>query len=202
MKYYMLRKNKLGSKKDKNIIKIIQRRRGMKNNKKGVIIFIIIAIIIVIVAYLSLRYLNSNDEIKEEYTPEEEINDEQLRKTILKLYYIDKQTNEMKTRTKVIDAVELVENPYKKIIELLIADNTEDMYVLPANTRIYDAEINQKIVVLNFSKEILNYASEEEKNNISNILVNTLSELTEVNGVKIKVEGQEVDQYKEIYVRK
>lgn len=174
----------------------------MKNNKKGVIIFIIIAIIIGIVAYFSLRYLNSNDEIKEEYTPEEEINDEQLRKTILKLYYIDKQTNEMKTRTKVIDAVELVENPYKKIIELLIEDNTEDMYVLPANTRIYDAEINQKIVVLNFSKEILNYASEEEKNNITNILVNTLSELTEVNGVKIKVEGQEVDQYKEVYVRK
>lgn len=174
----------------------------MKQNKKGIIIFVIIFIIIGIVGYFGFKYLNSDDEIKEEYTPEEEVNDEQLRKTILKMYYIDKQSNEMKTKTKVIDAVELVENPYKKIVELLIQENSTENYVLPENTRVYDAEINQKIVTINFSKEILNYKSEEEKNNITNILTNTLSELTEVNGIKIKVDGQEVDQFKEVYVKK
>lgn len=174
----------------------------MKQNKKGIIIFAIILIIIGVVGYFGFKYLNSDDEIKEEYTPEEEVNDEQLRKTILKLYYIDKQSNEMKTKTKVIDAVELVENPYKKIVELLIQENSTENFVLPENTRVYDAEINQKIITINFSKEILNYKSEEEKNNITNILANSLSELTEVNGIKIKVDGQEVDQFKEVYVKK
>ena len=55
------------------------------------------------------------------------------------------------------------------------------------------------------NKNFLPYSllvKKEEKNNITNILANTLSELTEVNGIKIKVDGQEVDQFKEVYVKK
>ncbi|MNL52914.1 Sporulation and spore germination [compost metagenome] len=120
----------------------------------------------------------------------------------MKLFYVDKQDNKIKSTTKVLDSVELVDNPYKRIVELLIEDKSDSKLIFPDNTRVYDANIDKKIVTVNFSKEILNYKSEEEKNNITNILANTLFELTEVNAVKIKVEGQDNYQYKDTYVKK
>ena len=59
-------------------------------------------------------------------------------------------------------------------------------------------------VVIDFSKEFLNYNKEDEneKNNLINSIVNTLTELTEVNKVKILIEGNENDEFNEIYARK
>ena len=59
-------------------------------------------------------------------------------------------------------------------------------------------------VVLDFSKEILNYSKDNKnaKNNIINSIVNTLTELTEVNKVKILIDGKENNEFNEIYERK
>ena len=58
-------------------------------------------------------------------------------------------------------------------------------------------------VVLDFSSEILNYSkdSKKDKENMIKSIVNTLTELTEVNKVKILVNGKENDEFKDIYSR-
>ena len=60
------------------------------------------------------------------------------------------------------------------------------------------------ILFLDFSKEILNYDKnkKDSKNLIIDSLVNTLTELTEVNGIKILIDGKENDEFSEQYKRK
>ena len=60
------------------------------------------------------------------------------------------------------------------------------------------------ILFLDFSKEILNYDrnKKDSKNLIIDSLVNTLTELTEVNGIKILTDGKENDEFSEQYKRK
>ena len=60
------------------------------------------------------------------------------------------------------------------------------------------------ILFLDFSKEILNYDKnkKDSKNLIIDSLVNTLTELTEVNGIKILIDGKESDEFSEQYKRK
>ena len=59
-------------------------------------------------------------------------------------------------------------------------------------------------MVLDFSSEFLNYSKEDEneKTNLINSIVNTLTELTEVNQVKILIDGNENSEFNEIYTRK
>ena len=50
----------------------------------------------------------------------------------------------------------------------------------------------------------MNYNKNDEKvkDNLINSIVNTVTELTEVNQVKILINGQVSDEFKDIYVRK
>ena len=59
-------------------------------------------------------------------------------------------------------------------------------------------------MVLDFSPEFLNYAKEieNEKNNLIDCIVNTVTELTEINKVKIMIDGNEHQEFNEIYSRK
>ena len=59
-------------------------------------------------------------------------------------------------------------------------------------------------MTLDFSSEFLNYNKNDEKvkDNLINSIVNTVTELTEVNQVKILINGQVSDEFKDIYVRK
>ena len=66
-------------------------------NKKIIIIFSVIFIILVVGEYFLISYLkgrngnqSNNGEIVEEYTPEEEITEEQLRESIVSLYSANK----------------------------------------------------------------------------------------------------------------
>ena len=63
-------------------------------NKKVFIIFIILLLIILIAGYFTINYLkNKNNDTQEEYIPEQEITEEQLRQTIVSLYFSGKETN-------------------------------------------------------------------------------------------------------------
>ena len=54
-----------------------------------------------------------------------------------------------------------------------------------------------------FSIDFLNYDMEKEngKNNMVKSIVNTLTELTEVNKIKILIEGNENENFNEVYTR-
>jgi len=171
----------------------------MKNKKIGVI-FIIALIIIILGGYVIIKCIKNNNKqvIIEEYIPEEEIAEENVRQTIVSLYFPSKETNELNPEARLIDIKEIINNPYEKLINLLIEGpkNDKNKEIIPENTKIKKSYLEGDCIVLDFSSEILNYSKEEEKekNNLINSIVNTLTELTEINCVKILIDGQE-NQY-------
>ena len=65
-------------------------------NKKIVIIFSVLLILILVLGYFGIKYAkNKSENVMEEYTPEQEITEEQSRQTIVSLYFIDKETGEL-----------------------------------------------------------------------------------------------------------
>lgn len=180
----------------------------MKNKKIG-IIFGGILILILIGGYYGIQYVKNREEKEttvEEYTPEEEITEQQVRQTIVSLYFPNKETNEINPEARLIDIKEIINNPYEKIVNLLIEGpkNEKNKKVIPEGTKLNKTYMEYDCVVLDFSVEFLNYNKEDEKekSNLINSIVNTLTELTEVNKVKILIDGNEKEECNEIYTRK
>lgn len=174
----------------------------MKNKK---IIFVILAIIVAIIIIISLvvnnkNSGNSNNQFSE-YTPEEEISDEQMRETTVTLYFLQQGTEALKSEGRLISATKLLENPYQEIVNLLIEgpQNTDLTNVFPENTRLLDSKIENHCVTLNFSEEIANFKDDVQKYNIINSILNSLTELNEVNSIKILVNNQTNENFEEEY---
>ncbi len=176
-------------------------------NRKIVIIFVCLFLLVLIGGFFAIRYLKSiNQETTiEEYVPEEEITEEQLRQTIVSLYFLDKQSNELVPEARLIDIKEMMSNPYEKLVNLLIEGpkNEKNSKVMPENTKSLRNYLEGDCIVLDFSSDILNYDKENEKGkeNLINSIVNTLTELSEINSVKILVEGNQNEEFNEEYMR-
>lgn len=178
-------------------------------NKKIISIFVIIFIIVVLGGYIIIKHVKDNKENLnqiEEYTPEEEITDNQLRKTIVSLYFPSKESKELVPEARLVDIKEIINNPYEKLINLLIEGpkNEKQEKIIPENTKILKTYMEDDCVVLDLSQEFLNYDKSDEKikDNMINSIVNTLTELTEVNKVKILIDGNQDKQFNDIYSRK
>ena len=111
------------------------------SRKKIIIIISILLILVFFIIFIVKNIIienNSNSNEISDYTPGEEINTEQLRETILNLYFIDKETQNLKSEGKLIDSINLLENPYKFIVQCLLdgpaSNNLENVF--PKNTRI------------------------------------------------------------------
>ena len=162
------------------------------------IYFNIIGILLIILSIILWAYFNREEEVTQkinEITPEQEISDEQLRNTIISLFYIDKETGEIKSENKLIDAKILMDNPYKKIMEIwLQGPNSEKLKNnCSKNVKINNAEINGDCAVIDLSKEFIEEYSgtPEEETKLIYSIVDTLTELTEVNSIKILIDGEE-----------
>lgn len=180
-------------------------------NKKIFIIFSVILILILIGGYFGIKYVKNKNQqidkaITEEYIPEEEITEEQMRRTIVSLYFPSKETREITPEARLIDIKEIINTPYERLVTLLIEGPKSDknQKVIPENTKLLKTYLEDDCVVLDFSEELLNYNKEDqkEKSNLINSLVNTLTELTEVNKVKILINGNTCEEFNEIYTRK
>ena len=176
-------------------------------NKKIVLIFIILLIIVIVggVIAISIAKKKTKEENIIEYTPEEEISEEQLRQTIVTLYFVSNETGEIMPEARLIDIKEIISSPYDKLVNLLIEGpkNEKARRVIPENTTLLKTFLEGDSITLDFSKEFLNHNKEEatEKDNLINTIVNTLTELTEINSVKILVEGEQVEDFPEVYTR-
>ena len=77
------------------------------------------AIITIILVIIGIYFLFKNIEVKkieneyQDYTPQEEISDEQSRQTKVLLYFENIETGNLEAETKIIDANLLIENPSK-----------------------------------------------------------------------------------------
>ena len=174
----------------------------MKNKKLFPIILLIAIITIAIISTIWTKLNISEDSSNnKDYTPEEEISSNDLTKTIVTLFFLDPTSNHLKSEGKLINSSELLENPYKKIVEYLNEGPSSDSLkkVFPENTKILNATIDNNCVTLNFSEELLNFENEEQKYNIINSILNSLAELNEVNSIKIQINGETNDSLNEEY---
>jgi len=75
-------------------------------------------------------------------------------------------------------------------------ENSSYTKAIPENTNLISAELKNDCVELNFSKEFIgNFENITLKANAIYSIVNTLTELTEVNSVKFLFEGEETEAF-------
>ena len=160
-------------------------------------LFIIIAIIIIILAIMVFLFKDNfikEEEVIEEYIPEEEISDEQSRETIITLYFQNIESNNLNPEARKIDANELIKNPYEYLINLLIQGpkNEKLKNIIPEGTKLNSTKLQGEILIIDFSKEFINANIENvDEENIINEILYTVTQLNEVNGIKILIDGEE-----------
>jgi len=176
-------------------------------NKKIIIIFTIVFIIVLVGGYFAIKYVKDKEiqTTVDEYVPEEEITDEQLRQTIVSLYFPSKENKELIPEARLVDIKEIINNPCDKLVNLLIEGPKSDKAekIIPENTKLLKTYMEADCAVLDLSLEFLNYNKEDSsvKDTLIKSIVNTLTELTEVNKVKILIEGNTNQEFSEIYSR-
>ena len=71
--------------------------------------------------------------------------------------------------------------------------NEQLMGLFPEGTKVNNVEIKEGIVYIDFSEEFINEQKlgEEQEKKIINSILKTLLELSEVNGIKILIDGEE-----------
>lgn len=189
--------------------KLIIKEDAMKN-KKIIVVFAVLLIVVLVGGYFGIKYAKNkaeekNQSINEEYTPEEEITEEQARQTIISLYFPAKETKELMPEARLIDIKELINNPYEKIMQLLIEGPKSDKEekVVPDGTKVLKTFMENDCLTLDLSAEFLNFdkTNEKSKEILINCIVNSMTELTEVNQVKILINGNQSDEFKEVYKR-
>lgn len=176
----------------------------MKKNKKKIIaiITLILIILIGIFIYNNVSIEKQNDEYQN-YTPQEEISEEQMRQTKVILYFANSETGELESETKIVDANLLINEPYKEIMNWLIngPQSSNLKKLIPEGTALHDIKVEKSCAIINLSNEFLNYETEENKLKIINSIVNTLTNLKEIDSVKFLINGEENEKLSEIYVK-
>lgn len=159
--------------------------------QKWIILVTIILIVIIGIVIVT------NIDVETEYIPESEIEEVELRKTIVSLYFKEKESGEVVRETRLIDSKELLKNPYEKLINMLQSgpenDNLEK--ILPENVNILETKYESGCVTINFNSE---FANIEDKSKIIEAIEKTLKELTEVTQVKILIDGTEFENNTEV----
>lgn len=151
-------------------------------------------IFVIILGWLVSVNKNAENNINE-IIPQEEISDNQLRQTIITLYFMNKETGELEPEARQIDAKLLLENPYEKILNKLFEGpkNENLIEIIPEGTKINKIEIKDEIVYIDFSDNFINEQTlgEKQEKLIINSILKTLIELNEVNGIKILINGED-----------
>ena len=173
---------------------------------KFIILFLIILVLLIIGGYIIINYLKSRQTNSDiiEIEPQEEISEEQMKKTMVSLYFYNNDNGNLETEARVIDAVELLENPYTKLVQMLIDGPKSEKLksLLPDDVKVLKTELIGDCVVVDMSIEMLNYTEDKDlKNKMINSIVNTLTELTEVESVKFLINGEKNEEFNEEYVR-
>lgn len=160
--------------------------------------WIILGVIFLILILTTVIVLNVD--IETEYTPETEIEETELRKTIITLYFVDKNTGELAKESRLIDSKELIIKPYEEVLNMLISgpENANYERIIPENVKLLETKLEADCLVINFSSEISDsMADENKKVKIEESIYQSLKEFTEINSIKILVENQETESIPE-----
>ena len=165
-------------------------------------IFIISIIIFLILTGIFCIYnfgIKDKENDITEIIPQEEITEEQMRQTIVSLYF--KLEEDIVPEARLIDVKELLNNPYEEILEMLIEGpkNNNLEKTIPEGTKINKILKEKDILIIDFSEEFINNhkGGEKEEEITIKSITNTITELTEINGIKILIEGEENKSFKD-----
>lgn len=155
----------------------------IKNSSIRRICIATLALFILLIIYL---FPTSNYEIKTHisYTKKDE----------MPIFLIDNAN--FVARSSIIKNSSELEEMIKDIIETLTKDSKKSSYIkdgfssiIPKNTKLLDLSIDNNIVTLNFSKELLDVSIDEEEKMIEAITYSLL-EISDIKKICIKVEGE------------
>lgn len=176
----------------------------MRKNRRKIITIItsILLILLIIFIWNNITVENNVDEYQD-YVPEEEISEEQMRQTKVILYFLNSETGEIESEIKIVDVNLLINEPYKQMINWLIKgpQSSNLKKLIPEGTAIHDIKVEKSCAIINLSNEFLNYETEENKLKIINSIVNTLTNFKEINSVKFLINGEENEKFSEIYLK-
>lgn len=174
----------------------------MKRKKLIAIITFLLILILAFFVYKNISIEKNKDEYQD-YTPQEEISEEQSRQTKVTLYFENIDTGELETEIKVMDANILINNPEEELINLLIKgpQSSNLKKLIPDGTVLHDIKIEKSCAIINVSNEFLNYENEENKLKIINSIVNTLTNLKEIKSIKFLVNGEQNEKLPDVYVK-
>lgn len=168
----------------------------MKNKKRVVILGCIVLLLAGIgyFVYSQVEISKTGTELTE-YTPEAEITGEQLRQTMIALYFNNKDTNTLVPEARNIDVKELTKEPYQTLMNLLIEGPKGEKFerTIPEGTKVNKIELKGNVLWVDVSKEFIENhpnGAEAESRTVYSI-VNTMTQLNEVSSVKIVVDGKE-----------
>ena len=130
-----------------------------------------------------------------EYTPQAEITGEQMRQTMIALYFKNKDTGTLVPEARNIDVKELTKEPYQTLINLLMEGPKGEKLekTIPEGTKVNKIERKGNVLWIDFSKEFIDNhknGAEAESHTVYSI-VNTMTQLNEVSSVRIVVDGKE-----------
>ena len=165
-------------------------------------IIVLSILIISLISVFSYLVVVNTEPKEEEYVPEEEISDKDLRNTIVSLYFETTQSGDIQTEARLIDSKDLLDDPYSYLINLLIEGpkNENLRKNIPEGTKLNGTFLLGECLVVDFSKEFLENSKGDalQKSNIIYSIVNTVTELKEVSRVKILIDGEESDGYSDV----
>lgn len=175
----------------------------MKKKKRIITIIVFIAIII------GIFFIFKNIEIKkvedeyQDYIPQEEISEEQETQTKIILYFENTETGELEAETQIIEVKKLLNEPYKEMVNLLIKgpQSSNLKKLIPDGTILNEIKIENGCAIINFSNQFLNFENDEKKFKIINSIVNTLTNLKEINSVSFLINGEKNEKLSEIYLK-
>ena len=160
--------------------------------------------ILIFLAMFIIMNISTNREEKveneTEIQPEEEINEKE-EETEITLYYIDNTSLVLTSQKRKISAKNLINNPYMAVLTELINGPYNDDNLksdIPKGTKVNSAKVEKGILTIDLSSDFLNY---KEMNAVYQI-VNTETEFTEVEKVKITIDGKETDGLKDAFEKR
>lgn len=176
----------------------------MKNKKLIICVIILLIILVIGVIFFFMNRSKSKENTSNqitEYTPQEEMSDDEIRKTIICLYFKNIETNSLIAEAKCIDVKELYKDPYYYLINLLIKGSESEKLesAIPEGTIVNSCTLKGNTVYVDLSKEFIDNAPAgiKEESMVVYSIVNTLTELNEVSGVKFLINGKENQSFKD-----
>jgi spore germination protein GerM len=153
---------------------------------------------------MNIEIKDVNDIENNEIVPQEEISDAQLRETLVCVYYVD-NNNEIVEENQKIDSKNLIKDPYTEVMKLLLNGTKHDNLktCIPDNVRVNGTKRDGECLFVDLSKEFVDNMSENQEIQSLAIsqIVNTMTQFSEINCVKILIDGEANQSFKNGNIR-